>query len=679
MRPPRGHRQARWAALLALLLTGCPAPAPAPDAGGVVLEDAGPPPPCDSPAACKMAGFDGVCRAGTCRSGVPCTDDVECGLAERCAGGRCRFEGCIADSECGTGKCLADVFACAECAASSDCPAGRPVCNPLKGSCFQCKADADCQGVGPAYCDTAKGACAYCRSSDHCPNGLSCGPDGICHGALKNAPCPLGVSCDLGLMCVTLNNSPVCLTPCSLYTPVCPAGQLCLKLTFSGTNSLVFDKGEPLGICYEPFSGLKYYREVCTRSATAQNCQPNLECVPDGPNNSVCRSFCNPNASGTCPPGELCHPFPGDYDDHRYGLCYPDNGWGEPCSSDSKCRAGLACTPGDDPSAPESMSTFCHFKVGTAPALSPCVGVSSPDGGVVPPDGVCASGACRGDLAFSPANFFCYGACGTDADCAVGGRLGTCDGTFAFTGSNVSADLTGCRPRCEARADCAQYGAQFTCRTRLEVTYYVPKLVQACGPTQGAGLLGAPCVVNADCREGLCTTSDARGVLRAGSCSQPCAVAADCTSADGGFAPGCESVSLLGSNGYDNLPNTSDDRHVATRQCAGGACTSDGDCGGGTLCAPEVSPASPLSTLSLRCLSPSRAGVKAGGEACSVDSECQSGACAILVPPSTGTGRVCLMPCGPSTVCPGVSSCHTGGAVLATPNGSLQSFTACTP
>ena len=673
MRPPAGHAVARWAALFALLVLGCPAPSPVPDAG-VEVPDAGPPPPCDSPSACKKAGFDGVCRGGTCRAGVPCTDDVECGLAESCAAGRCRFTGCAADSECGTGKCREDVYACAECGKSADCPAPARCATRWQGRCLECRTDAECAGGGPAYCDAAQGACVYCRTNDHCPNGLSCGIDGTCHGAQKNSPCPLGVSCDLGLMCVTLNGNPVCLTPCSLYTPVCPASQLCLKLTFSGTNSLVFDKGEPLGICYDPFAGLKYYREVCTRSATAQNCQPNLECVPESAQSNVCRGFCNPNASGTCPSNELCHPFPGDYEDHRYGLCYPDNGWGEACGADSQCRAAAGLHPGRRPFGDRRALELLPLQGGHRPGARPLRGPRRPRRrGAAARRGVRERRVPRRPELLD-AELLLLRRLPHRRRLHGGGAQGHLRrGRSPSPATTSSADLTGCRPSCQAKADCAPYGLGLTCRSRVDVTYYVPKLVQTCAPRLGAALLGEPCVVNADCREGLCTASDGRGVLRRGTCSQPCASGADCLGADGGLADGGARVRSAVVPGRDapgeqRLRRRPEHRR---RPARGGEGVPGPGRASPTTTAPEarcarpsVSPVAPLSQLSLRCLAPSLTGVKAGGDPCASDAECRSGACALLQPPSTGSGRVCLMPCGPSTVCPGATSCHTGGAAL---------------
>lgn len=610
-----------------------------------------------------------------------CQDDVECALGESCLEGACAFTGCSGDEECGTGRCRKEVYACTECGKSSDCHRDRPVCDPVPGRCVQCQTDADCR-QGPGYCQRSTGACAYCLKDEHCPNGLRCGTDGVCHGAPKGASCSQAVACDLGLMCVSINSQPSCQKTCGLYAPSCPSGELCLRLTFQDSNSLVFERGEPLGVCAPPLPGLKGYREACTRSSQGNNCQPNLECVPDSSQRALCRGFCDPNLQ-TCPMGETCHRFPGDFAGHQYGLCYPENGYGEPCQKDAQCRPGLSCTPGDDPSASENLSHFCHFSVGSAPALAPCAGQLLPDGGAAPPDAVCQSGACRGDRTFSTPSFFCYGACATDQDCQVGGRAGTCDGKFEFSGTGVVGTLTGCRPACGAPAHCAEYGTRFTCRVQLQSSY-LPKLSQSCAPQPGTAGLGESCSQHLQCRSGYCVLEDGRGVPRQGYCAHPCTRAQDCASADGldggpgaGTALGplsCEEIALLGFRGWDGAPNTSDDLHLLARHCAGKSCLTDQDCAPGR-CVPEPAASNPLGELVLRCRPPHRTGSLEAGSPCAFDSDCASGACANL----SGGAKTCFTPCDSATSCPGSTLCQDGGVWLASPNGSLQLFRACAP
>jgi hypothetical protein len=69
-----------------------------------------------------------------------------------------------------------DGFACrdllcqaADCAASADCPADQPVCDPGPASCARCAASADCAGRADApVCDPATGGCRGCALDAEC-------------------------------------------------------------------------------------------------------------------------------------------------------------------------------------------------------------------------------------------------------------------------------------------------------------------------------------------------------------------------------------------------------------------------------------------------------------------------------------------------------------------------------
>lgn len=672
--------------LAAVAIFSCSSGTPAPDAG---VPDAAAVVSCDSPEDCRLAGVVGVCRQNECKQNAWCADDVECGLGERCLFGTCAFTGCLSDEECATGRCRLESFACAECGQNSDCPADRPVCEPASGQCVQCQLDSDCSPFGPSYCQATSGRCVHCKLDDHCPNGMVCDADGACAGAQEGQSCPDGVRCDVGLMCITFQNGNQCMRPCGLYEPECPSGKLCFKLTFLDSNALVFESGAPLGVCVAPVSGLRSYREACTRSSTGHNCQGNLDCVPDSATSAVCRSFCDPVASN-CASGELCHPFPGDYDGREYGLCYPDNGFGVRCSSDADCSSGLGCGVLDDPSSWAEIGNFCRFSTGTAPALAPCANVTGTDGGLLPPNSVCRSGSCQGELALGAASYYCYGACQSDLDCQADGVRGTCDGTFEFAGTNVTGSISGCRPGCDNPEQCLQYGANFTCRTQLKVASYTSTLKQVCGATSGSAGLGESCLYDGECRSGYCALEDGRGVQRKGVCLHPCQSTTDCQStggtSDGGSSVGiasgtigCESIAVLGFKGYDGVANTYDDRFHVTQQCSGAACATDLDCGGAGLCVPVPDHASPLSNLTLRCRPPHRTGTTLGGAACATDADCQSGACVDLQAPSVGSGRVCFQACDGATTCPGTTNCRTDGAYLRSANGTPKVLTTCAP
>lgn len=691
----RGRRAAGpvlLAPLLALGLCACPGVEPAPSDGGA--GDSGVPLTCDSAEACRAQGFDGVCRASECLDDVPCADDVECGLGERCVRGACRFRGCTADGDCASGRCLKTSYACAECGQSSDCPRDRPVCDTASNTCVQCESDLQCPQPGPGHCDRAQGACVYCLEDKHCPNGLGCGNGGLCRGAPKGSGCPDGIACARGLACVQLGGVPTCLDTCSLYRPAdCPTGEICFKLTFSDSSSLVFEDGEPRGVCYQAQAGLRGPNELCARTAQGSNCQPNLECIPESATASRCRRFCDPNAASGCAQPDLCHPFVGDYQSHPYGVCYPDNGFGEPCVRDAQCRSAMACMPWDDPSNYQLLSPLCQFALGTTPGLGPCADVALGDGGVLPASRTCRSGACVYDPLAGTRPNFCFSACAADADCSVAGREGYCDTNYDFpaAGGNVGT-VRGCRPRCRSDEGCDAYDAGFACRLRLS-TGFQTTLKQTCAAPPGMRLGGEACTLGSQCRSGYCQLVDSRGVSRQGTCVAPCTGAPDCApgASDGGLPDGgtaalrvgCDPTTLLGFRGYDGVVGTADDTFLTPSLCAGGACVTDEDCGDvdaglGGLCVPEYDALDAGRALVLRCRLRT-AGTLVAGDACTSDADCASGVCGTLQAPSTGTGRTCLRACDGSSACPTGLTCQAGALRVGLAYGGAASLDSCAP
>ncbi len=653
--------------LLVLVSLGACPPAEAPDAG----LDAAVPVACNGPAGCITQGPGAVCRQSTCRADAPCGDDLECGLGERCVAGQCRFRGCLQDADCATGRCRTEGFACVECGADSDCPPGRPACEKASATCVACQSDDQCPPPGPGHCGAA-GRCTDCLEDAHCPNGLHCGPDLRCTGAGLQEGCDLGTSCAPSLVCVTVNNQSACLTSCNLYQPHCENGDVCFKLTYAGDTSLVFENEGPLGVCYPPQAGLRDLREPCARTATGSNCQVNLICVPDTAQVSLCRAFCNPDVSGACPVTEHCQGFVGDWNGRRYGVCLPNNGFGLPCTGDGQCKPNLSCQAYDDPGAWTSLTTLCQFNVGAQPGLAPCAPRPIPDGGVVPADRACQSGACRTEGLGGGAPWQCFAACKTNADCTVGGRAGFCDGTFSFSTPNGSSGtVAGCRPGCAEALDCAGYDAGLTCRLRA----VNQELHPTCGPPLGLLPAGAPCVQSAQCRSGWCQVDDARFVGRQGTCLEACRTPAGCQAPGAAYPMTCApTITALG-RGPDGLALTSDDALVTMPLCVGLACGTDLDCapdGGPARCVPEVAPDGGLSP---RCRLPTLGGLLEAGQPCAVDAQCATGVCGQLQAPSTGTGRACFGACG---TCPGPTTCRAGGMRVQVSGGEVSVDT-CAP
>lgn len=668
-------------AVIALASLGCPAPEPTPDASMMMMEvDAGvmePPVPCDSPEDCRDS--QRVCRLGFCADDVPCGDDLECGLGERCVGHQCRFTGCTDAGECATGFCDTATFSCAECAASGDCPRDRPVCDTALRQCVQCTRDADCEAPGPAHC-ASSGRCVGCLTDEHCPNGLLCSTGNTCVGASMGAPCPEGISCGAGLVCVTLNGNNVCLQACNLYTPMCSAGDICFQLTYSSSSSHVFEAEGPIGVCFAPQTGLRGPREPCARTMTGSNCQPNLQCMPESATLSLCRPYCDPFTSGMCQAGEKCTSFVGDFNGREFGVCMPDTGFGAKCTGDRACRSGLTCQAWDDPSEADEVGTICQFNLGDGGAGAPCAALPLSDGGVVPADRACRSGKCVNDpLVFSPPTnpYFCFGACGTDDDCA---DAGVCDADFLLTTpSGAPGYVRGCRPRCNDERECAGYDAGLTCRVRVFSSTTVPAFTQTCSPSAGALPSGAPCTVNGQCRSQFCQLDDTRGVRRGGVCAAPCLDSSTCGPSDGGYAVTCQPTAVLVSRGPDGVAQTADDKVLTSRLCSGVPCVENAGCAsdGGVVCVPVADPAMPLSQAVLRCEKPTT-GALVAGDACVTDSQCQSGVCGLLQAPSTGTGRACFEACTGTTVCPGTTTCRVGGLRVSL-SGASVSLDSCAP
>ncbi len=654
-------RVVRRALCLVMLVFGACPPSESADAGL----------PCDSNDDCRAAG---ACRRGVCTAAVPCGDDLECGLGERCLRvpgadhGQCRFTGCTADSDCATGTCLVESFFCAECGADSDCPTTRPVCHTSTNTCVQCRTDSDCALPGPAHC-SSEGACVACTTDSQCPNGLTCGPRNVCVGVPLNGACPLGTSCGPGLACVSLNASPTCLTSCALYAPrTCNMGKICYKLTYANSTALVFESDGPIGACFAPQPGARGLREACVITNGVSTCQPNLQCVPETSTLKLCRAFCDPLRSGGCAAGEKCVSFVGDTAGRAYGLCLADSGFGVACAGDVQCRAGLSCQPWDDPSSAAAVSPVCQFNAGGKAGLSPCATLPLSDGGVLPADRTCQSARCVSDPVFpAPATppYFCFASCATDHDCPASG---VCDGQFdVTTPSGTMGTARGCRPGCRSSAECAGFDAGVVCRVRFDAA--AATYAATCAPSSGALLAGAACHANAECRSGFCQLEDGRGVSRQGTCVEPCSLGERYV-ADAGLALACGPTAVVVGH--------SPERYATPSLCAGAPCRIDEECGpdgGLARCVPEVDPADAGQALVLRCRGVS-AGEAAGGASCTFDGQCQSGVCAQL---ASGTGGVCFEACAAGSTCPASTTCRAGGVAVRAASGQVFAFDACAP
>jgi hypothetical protein len=105
--------------------------------------------------------------------GASCTTDAECAgdagaLFSHCLRGRCAFDACLDDADCGNGVC----------GCSTDYYGGNGAFHPNVCVSANCHVDSDCGAGG--YCSPNRGRCGvfegfYChRPSDACYNAIEC-------------------------------------------------------------------------------------------------------------------------------------------------------------------------------------------------------------------------------------------------------------------------------------------------------------------------------------------------------------------------------------------------------------------------------------------------------------------------------------------------------------------------
>jgi hypothetical protein len=652
-----------------LVFAGCTRPVPLPDAG-MMINDAGEPLPtaCSGPAGCPA---NEVCREKVCTNEAPCITEAECGVGERCTPEGCRFTGCRQNADCDGGICLPGTFTCGACTTSDQCPAEAPICVP-GNRCVQCLTDEACQVPGPLHC-SPEGMCSHCLLDSHCPNGLSCNAEHVCEGVAVGQPCPVGTACGNGLACVNLGGTtPVCARSCNLTAPSrCGEGETCNTLLRirSDSRSFVFGLEGPMGVCVQSVMGARALGERCARSPAGSNCRGDLYCVPDSATTNSCRAFCNPYVSSTaCTTGQRCVPFPGDLFGRPYGLCLPDDGFGDVCSNETTCRAGLSCQPYEDASSLTNLNPICQYNVGAKAGLAPCSSPLFPDGGISADGGLsiadltCKSGRCARDPINVSAPFYCFAPCSSNADCAVGTREGLCDTSHNFTSAfGIAGSVLGCRPACTSYDSCQEYGAGFACRSKF-TRFVGPTFISSCGPEANVKGPGEPCYADYHCRSGYCSLDDGRGAPREGYCSELCTSPAQCTS-DAGVVPlmpmDCAKTPIVGFYGFDGKPATADDIHLIRQLCTGIVCADDSDCGSNGSCIPDADPLNVRTALVKRC-KPANPASKLAGETCTLDIECRSSACGRVVIADGGVGpRMCFEACTGTTVCANSTTCRT--------------------
>lgn len=290
-----------------------------------------------------------VCVAGTCQStdaAGACGTKCDCAPGQVCRGGVCQDppEQCNGPDDCGRGP-------------GDRCEAYQ--CNGFTNQCF----DPD-----PQPCTDATDCIGRPGCQDGClctPNG-QCVPDGECTPENEAEVCGDGFYCTADLTCGVL---PSCTsnTECEAYGLVCNLGrQRCQRPAPCDDNADC--TSAPATYCNTASGSCEVpsCRNGGVQCGVNEQCSTDGRCVPQGtgtactsdaqcpndpwPNTQYC-SFasgqgectigCRSNAS--CPQGQVCNGARACVSDSGGGGGGGQGQWGDSCTSDADCQAGLIC------------------------------------------------------------------------------------------------------------------------------------------------------------------------------------------------------------------------------------------------------------------------------------------------------------------------------------------------
>lgn len=163
-----------------------------------------------------------------------------------------------------TPLCRESDTTCVACLGDGDCGAGTPRCDVAAGECVACLGDTDCTDPSASRCETATHTCMPCTASTECAHltGVGVCDAGDCVECTRTD----GTACG-GMLCDSLMRTCTTFAPGSagLCQPCvadahCPAGQLCVAMTFGdppvpvGSYCLwrqdATETGGPMGDCF---------------------------------------------------------------------------------------------------------------------------------------------------------------------------------------------------------------------------------------------------------------------------------------------------------------------------------------------------------------------------------------------------------------------------------------------
>jgi hypothetical protein len=372
--------------------------------------------------------------------------------------------------------------------------------------------------------------------------------------------------------------------------------------------------------------------------------------------------YCEPNAPGACPDGEVC-------------------GTGRLCvatCTPTSCRGGATCSmiaptaglcvdasvgPPDDGSSQDAAEAgMSETSVDSIAPVDTWVGGDT----VVPPPDTSDS-ACTGSLC----------SCAGDSYCASGVCAGVLDvgaGLFAAAGM-----INFCTTPCCSSADCEPGLVCYATSSSASAgSYCVPPKWLMRSTTLGTGLGGQSCTANSECRSGLCDTTG--GTCADTCCStkqsgMECATGTTCgfgnfpgvATFDTNFTPLCGS--------FGTTPNGGNCQGLS--ECQSGLCTGtfNGTCQ--DPCRSSSDCAGQNYSCSIAHLSGSGVygvcfpyqGGNADGTACQSNADCQSNFC--------NGAMICSNICFANTDCPAGLHCRPEYVMMLSRGGGAASVLSC--
>ena len=427
-------------------------------------------PPCTSNSECASNKGGHVCSSGTCvvcassadcpmgqkcdsmTACVQCLGAGDCAMGELCVNKQCAT-GCDANNPCPTGKvCTSDTHVCVQCAASTDCSGGTPVCQLASHTCVGCNVDSDCgagkvcvsnmcnAGCSSAHpqcgnglvCDLNQGACVSCITDNDCAAGSYCSANQCVSGCRNNGDC---ASSSSGTQCDTASHSCVqCINDSG-----CQIGQICMsdKCVAGCKSSAGCPTGQ--GCCGSGCVSILSDTNNC--GACGNVCGKNQGCC-----NGACKALVTTTDCGAC--GNICSGGQGCCG----GSCAATNTVTNCGACGTTCAAGQGCCN----NACDSIATdvnncgACGNKCATGSIC--CAGACVASQTDAKNCGACGTACNSGVPCFN-------GACGLPSSCnaILMGAPSSADGIYT-----IDVDGSGPSPAFKAYCDMTTNGGGWT-------------------------------------------------------------------------------------------------------------------------------------------------------------------------------------------------------------------------